>query len=130
MVPASVPALKSRPLQSQTPTAALFAVRRVAREPEVEGRALPEVALHPDASAMAFHQVAREPQAETRALDPGHVVAFHAEELAEHPRQLLGGDPHALVLHGDQDAIVELLRVEDDASAVRGVLDGIPEQVV
>src|SRR5262249_36513532 len=84
----------------------------------------------PDLAAMALYQVPGEPEPEARSLDAGHVVPFHAEELAEHLRKLLLGDAHALVGNGEENPILLFSRFDAHLAAVGRVLQRVTKQVV
>src|SRR5437879_2341823 len=77
---------------------ALAALGRGEREPEVEGRAVAEVALDPDMPPMALDEVPDQPETEAGPLDARHVRAFHPEEARKHPAQRVRRDAHALIL--------------------------------
>src|SRR5205807_956471 len=85
---------------------ALAAFGRGEREPEVEGRAVAEVALDPDVPAVALDEVPDQPETEAGPFDAGHVRAFHSEETGEHPIQSVRRDAHALVLDTHLDALL------------------------
>src|SRR4029079_1678484 len=99
------------------------------RQLERECRAAPRVGLDADAAAYAAHDLARDVEPEAGAADTAREVRVEAEELLEDPLVLRRGDADAAGAHDAADAAIGRLELELDETAVRGVLDGVLDQV-
>ena len=88
--------------------------------------------LAPDLAVVdILDQVLHEEEAQTRPIDLAVVFVVHTVEALENLVDVLGGNPHTLVLDTEQDGVrfVFDLGVDRDVSSVRGVFDRVVEQV-
>ena len=83
------------------------------------------VGLHGDLAAVHLDDAVGDGEAEARAL----ADLLGREERAEQLVEVLLGDAHALVLHGDDDVLVGAVQRDGDGAAVRHRVLGVGEQV-
>src|SRR5579862_9131324 len=95
---------------------------------EDEPAPLPELALDPDPAAVELDETLREREPETRAFALPD-ADFRLLELLEDPPLVLAGDPGTGVGDRDEHLLVDALRCDDDAAALRSELDRVREEV-
>src|SRR5215470_5649650 len=95
------------------------------RDTERKGRTSPDPARHVDLAAVVLDDLLGERQAQ-----PGAAL-LRGEERLEQPRQLLAGDPDAVVLDRDLDPAARAARAHDHAAAAvaRHRIGGVAHQV-
>src|SRR5690606_15742351 len=99
------------------------------RQRDVEDTALALLTLHPDPPTVALSDALDDSQPQPGTLRTVLVLLRHAVKFLEQPDLLFLRNAWTAVLDAEDDVVAILLGAHDHDTTVRGVFDGIADQI-